>query len=914
MHRSFVIMMAFALLLASSLPLAQATEPPTRIIAVQYPATVQTGALFIVNVQVEYSARFGMMDVGIWDLGTGSVVQSLVTNATLSGPGYGGYRFLLKAPGSTGLWRLAAITRAWVLDAWFNDEAGEFDFSVQIAENGLLVLSEIQPNLTISLDGRPIVANSSSVVLSLKLGSVYSLGVPPQLQVSLGRRLIFTSWSDGQSSNPRIIMFTGNMSIAPIYVTQYLLTVNSDLGVAGGGGWYREGEVAQFGIPSMVQNSPTFLGLMTDSSRFTNWTGDSASTEPISTVLMDGPKTIDAQWKHSIFPNINALSGVLVLGALMLGINALIRNPNLGRRRRSTIFRFLIILMIATPAVISPILPVSGQLPAPANAVVVQIGDAYWYYWKQPASDTCILWLGGGVERSQGGYLLNPLEYESFGTIRFLQDLTKYYCLVALERGSTPSPREMNRTIYQELFQGQFSIGRQIHQWISAQGYKHIFLIGYSVGTEAAASIATSDPQTWTSTDGLILITAWLPPYVVNGASSLNSNLMMLYGHAPTFEPTGLRFYQNAPTEGWHQSGYLHKEFHVLDQMGHEVWSPLKDNSYSTMATGITVNFIETSKALQLDRVRFKSNVTMQNVEYSISQPEAPRSVLCGEPFFVSAYVTPSYRSSMEVALAAYDFSTNQLLSIHQFNSTVLPASIRLNIPSIANASQQSFSLIVLERDSEGWKIASNPYPMVVSASDQIVLQVNGLVPNSDFIVDSKDYPVHSTGQLQVEMSPGFHSYGVPETVYQNNTRFLFVQWDDSNISTVRSITITENTTLSALYRVQYFVNVTSPTSTTAGSGWYDANSISQPSLNSIVIGPASAFAYWTDGKQSFQLGDPIQIRFPTLIQAVWVHEEPSTQVDGSFTWLLASGTLFALMLILNVNLSRNRRVKEGHV
>ena len=913
MRRSYVLVLVATLAIAfCSLPLAYANEPPTRIIAVYYPTMVQTGELFTVRIQVAYSARFGMMDVGIWDLGTGSVIQSLVTNATLSGPGYGEYSFSLKASRDPGVWRLAAITRAWVQDAWFNDKAGEFDFSVQIAENGVLVLNELQPDLTISLDGSSMAANSSTIVIVLKLGSVHSLGVPQQLQEGVGRRLIFVRWSDGQSSNPLSILFKENMSLSPIYVTQYLLTVNSGMSISGGGGWYQEGEVAQFGIPTTVQNSPSFFGLFTDTSQFTNWSGDSTSTEPITTVVMDGPKTVVAEWKHSlIFPNLNALSVIFTVGSLVLGINVLVKDRHLRRRNGTKIVRLSVILLILIP-IISPTIPVFGQLPVSANKIVVQIGDASWYYWKQPESDTCILWLGGGLEYSQGGYLLNPLEYESFGTIRFLQDLTKYYCLIALEKGATPSPSVSNRTIYQELIQGQFYVGKQLHQWIKAQGYKHIFLIGYSVGTEAAASIATSDPQTWTSSDGLILITAWLPPTAIDGASNLNSNLMLLYGHAPTFEPTGLGFYQKAPIEGWHGHGYLHKEFHVLNQMGHEVWSPLKDNSYSTMAIGVTVNFIETSKALQFEHVTFNSNMTDHDAgTYVISRAEAPHTVMWGDPFFASAFVTSSNPSNTDVALAAYDFGTSQILSVNQFNGTTLPSSIRLNLPPVANSSQLSFSVFVLERDDKGWKAVSKPYPVELSATDQILFRVSGLVPNTDLTVDSSEYVVPPTGQVEVETHRGLHSYAVQATVYQNNTRYFFVQWDDLNTSTVRSMTLTENTTVGALYRVQYLVTVTSPNGTTGGSGWYDANSSSQPSLHPIVGGqPPLAFDSWTNGKESFQLGDPIQVQSPMVIHAVWNHE-PSAQIDSSaVAWVMASGILFSLMLILNVKLGRRKLVK----
>ena len=919
MRRSFAVVLAVVLLLLAGcrLPLAHANDPPAKIVVVHYPTTVQTGGLFTVRIQVAYSVRFGMMDVGIWDLGTGTVVQSLVTNATLSGPGSGEYSFSLKAPEKSCQWHLAAITRAWVQDAWFNDKAGEFDFSVQVAENGFLQLNGIQPNLTISVDGSSIVTNSSVMLIQLKLGIVHQVGVPQQIQWGIGRRLIFTEWSDGLSSNPRNILLAGNISIRPIYVTQYLLTVTSSMSVVAGAGWYREGEAAQFGIPTTVENYPSIFWLFTDSSQFTRWSGDSTSQEPTTTILMDGPKTVNAQWIHtSTSLNLNGLGVIFAVASLVLALRAgRLHGRRVMRHRKNKIIRLLTILsLISISLIVPPWGPVRGQLPVPVNTSVESIGGASWYYWNQPASDTCILWLGGGVEYSQGGYLLNPLEYESFGTIRFLQDLTKYYCLVALEKGPNPSPSQSNRTIYQELIQGQFSVARQLHQWIKAQGYTHIFMVGYSVGAEAAASIATSDPQTWTSSDGLILLTAWLPPVVVNGASSLRSNLMLLYGHAPTFEPTGLRFYQNSPSEGWHGAKYLHKEFHVLDQMGHEVWSPLKDNSYSPVALGITMSFIEASKALQFEQVVFESNTAEQgNWTYNLSQLEVPKSVLWGDPFFTNAVINSSNRSNLDGALAAYDFGTNRILSVTQFNGTSLPVSIRLNMPPVTNSSQSFFSLYVLEKERNEWKVSSKPYTVALSATDQILLRVGGLVPNSSFIADSIEYAVPLTGHIQLETHRGLHTYEVQRTVDMNNTRYFFVQWDDSNSSTERLVTLTDNTTINAIYRVQYFVSVVSQIGVIRGSGWYDANSSIEPSLQPIASNqPPLAFDTWTSGNNSFPIGDPIQVHSPMTVEAVWIPNQSLIQINSlTAAWVSGSALLFSILLILNVKLSRRKRTER---
>jgi len=171
-----LLVLSTVLLSGYYLPLAHAVEPPTKILAVIYPSVVETGNRFPVKVQVAYSAKFGMIDVGIWDLANGTVVQSLVSNATLNGPGESTYNFVLKPPQNLVRWRLAAIVRAWFQNAWFYDQEGEFDFSVTVANHGLLVLGGLPSNSTIYIDGRSLAVNSTSIVVPLALGSPYSGG------------------------------------------------------------------------------------------------------------------------------------------------------------------------------------------------------------------------------------------------------------------------------------------------------------------------------------------------------------------------------------------------------------------------------------------------------------------------------------------------------------------------------------------------------------------------------------------------------------------------------------------------------------------------------------------------------------------------------------------------------------------
>ena len=689
---------------------------PTRILSVRYPSSVQAGSTFNVVIQVGYSSKFGMVDVGVWDRSNGTVVQSLVSNATLAGAGNSTYTLTIQAPAASHELHLSAIARAWVQDAWFYDSEGQFDFTITVTDHAYLTFTGLQPNSTIDIDGRSMVVNQSTMSIPMQLGQLHRVQVEDLIQLGPSTRLVFVRWSDGVGSNPRDVLLTENVSLSPIYYTQYLLSVSSEPGPIVGGGWYWGGSVAEFAVPATTQQSPSFFGLLTNSFRFTGWSVDSNSTTPTSTIVMNRPKHVTAQWVGET--NIPIPSGIAtvftavsIFLAIRIGLIRKQRRAHLGGSRLSR--SMLIILLVAVVLPFSTVPNVFGAVPTPQAASVVSVGDASWYYWAQPGSDTCLLWLGGGLENSQGGYMINPFEYESFGTIKFLQTLTQYYCVVALEKGSSPSNDYPNRTIYQEYFQGQLSIAKQLHQWISRQGYTHIFLIGYSVGTEVAASIALADPQTWSSSDGLILITANLAPDLMNGGGTLNTNLLLLYGHAPIYEQTGERFYKLAPAVSV-SGAPLHKEYHLLDQMGHEVWSPLKDNSYSPFAFGIVVNFIQTSIALKLGPVTF-AQTPSGNWNFSVVNVEAPSRVMWGNPFSAIVTVKSNGQATSAASVVAYDSATQHLLTVTPITLNQSTSRVHLVIPPISNSSQAAFSVLVLQWAGNKWIPASNQYPVRVA-------------------------------------------------------------------------------------------------------------------------------------------------------------------------------------------------------
>ncbi len=132
-----------------------------------------------------------------------------------------------------------------------------------------------------------------------------------------GTRLIFNGWvGDETSSGMNIqIPLDGPKVLEGTWKKQYQLTVNSDYGFPTGSGWYNEGDLASFGTnqprdPTGIWNQQIFQG----------WIGDSESISYTGTVLMTGPKIVNAVWEvdYSIAIFNVALISIAALGGLIV--------------------------------------------------------------------------------------------------------------------------------------------------------------------------------------------------------------------------------------------------------------------------------------------------------------------------------------------------------------------------------------------------------------------------------------------------------------------------------------------------------------------------------------------------------------------------------------------------------------------
>jgi hypothetical protein len=825
--------------------------PVAQIAIVQAPSTVLPNEGFVVTVTVDYSGSYST-DIAILDKATGFVLAS---KGLIIPAGQDVFHFQLTSPESSGVWMLLATVRIWWHDGWFANEKGStFPFEITIS-------NQSQTNFTLALESNdtPLVVTIDSVPHSLPAGGIqlsttrgfHTIEIEPSLSKSNGTRAMFDHWSDGIGSFSRKIYLTGNLDLSATYLTEYLLTVKSSIGETVGSGWYPEGTNAMFAVTNsgFVGNSSTGLA----SYKFSHWSGDSDSNSPAGWLVMDGPKTVVANWSEdnsqtTVASEIMIASLVfLACSAMLVAIGILLRRKTTVQKR-SHLFRagayaraiFMVLLSlvaIANPSMVQP-----ARAFVPIRPESVTIGDATWFHWNQAASDTLVIWLGGGIV-DHTSYLINPYEFESYNTILFIQDLAKYYDVLALEKGSirTVDPL-LNRTIFREPYPGSYNFMKKIRSWATEQGYMYLYVVGYSVGAMVAANeLIDVSPEDWASPNGFIIITTKIDEEVSSKASALRASVLLLYGDriAPEFTKSGQAFFRNTPEEGWRDGSWYHREYHVIPDVEHEVWTILDSGEYDGRATLLTINFIETCKSLQFEGAkdpisRIALNDTgiigiLSPYSATIISVHSPRKIGTREAFKVSVEVRYDLPLNSTRALVAFDTDAASIVSAAEEHPMGYhEAHLNMTILSGENARTMHLTLIPLIQVGGNWSVVTDGARGIsVDVTDSFSTHIIVGYSNAIVELDGQAFRTGENGEITMYATPGEHSISTsPIIMIGDTTRAVFQQWNVTSTSSTLNLSISRDVCLLAIYRRQYYLNVTSPLGQVSGAGWYDEDSV----------------------------------------------------------------------------------------
>ncbi|WP_455364795.1 hypothetical protein, partial [[Eubacterium] cellulosolvens] len=824
-----------------------------RIVEVEIPSSVYPNNTFQIKVVAEYEDKV-LADIGIFETDNGRVVESYTHISSFIGPGRATFYFDLTAPAIEGPWRLTAATRAWWKNSWYADpQQGNKPFNITIlpfsAPKNIVITNPYSHQLKIELDDH-VYTIISGENLSFRLDPVlHKIAATAILEITPHERVLFRGWSDGVASLNRTFYPVKDTKLTPLYQTQYYLTVFSPYGESLGEGWYNEGVTAYIGI----SRSP--IHKIYDATRisyeFDYWTGDHFSQSPLSPIVMDGAKQVEAVWRGV---EKRAASTILYMSSVFLflfSISVLTALYLLHRSRRTSIRhatqeathnlrRSLILFFTLLAASQILVSPPAGY--AHMSLESIDIGTARWHYWNTAGTNTCLIWLGGGVL----GYELhiNPFWLESYNTMRFVQDLSAHYSILAIEKGADMMIQaQLNRTVHTEIYR-QNGFLSEAREWAERQGYRYIYLVGYSVGGVAAAEEATlADTEGWASPNGIILITVPMSTSLTANAKRLQSNLLLLYGEkmTPFYISSGITYF-NKTLENEEGPTYLHRRLYVMDKVAHEVWTIAETGAYNPAATDLIVHFVETAKLLHFHN-NLKKNLNEID-QTDINRRIIAESMVVHHPskamtniiLHVTAEIVSDHRERLAVTIR--EAGSDELIAVTE-SSIDGSQELLLNLHSPSMSTVWKLIPDLYLWDGERWVLIStaprDPFEIIVSPTISFKLTCG--YPNLTVRIGDRDYISSKEGEILTELPQGEHTIDV-QPIYQlsNNTRLVFAGWTDKDQTHRRSIHITSDTHLTVILRKQYYFTVQSDHGKTIDAGWYDESSLAPFSVSPPII------------------------------------------------------------------------------
>ena len=148
-----------------------------------------------------------------------------------------------------------------------------------------------------------------------------------EVPLGTGVRERFEGWTGdatGSATMSNAIVMEGPKRVSASWSTEYLMTVETDVGTVEGGGWYAAGATASLQAPTqVVQDGQTY--------NFAGWTGNVRSSEKTLTLTVNRPVSVRATWTAAGPLGISgAGSGLLGVAAVIVLVVALL----VSRRRR----------------------------------------------------------------------------------------------------------------------------------------------------------------------------------------------------------------------------------------------------------------------------------------------------------------------------------------------------------------------------------------------------------------------------------------------------------------------------------------------------------------------------------------------------------------------------------------------------
>lgn len=162
---------------------------------------------------------------------------------------------------------------------------------------------------------------------------------------------------------------------------------------------------------------------------------------------------------------------------------------------------------------------------------------------------------------------------------------------------------------------------------------------------------------------------------------------------------------------------------------------------------------------------------------------------------------------------------------------------------------------------------------VVVALPHSLTIDSNPRI--GSLVVDGTNY---ATTQLPLSFTwiqGSSHILHVPSEVIQvsEDTRFVFVGWSDGSKENPRTVTVTKEMRLTALWKKQFLLTIVSEYGSPKGGGWYDEGASAIISIGTpveISSGTRAVFRGWAGDVSSSETTITIVMNSPKKVTALW--------------------------------------------
>ncbi len=243
--------------------------------------------------RISSSVRFDVepnMTIALVAVNLDTATIESVAMKNITGSGESDFSVTLVSGNDLMTTRLALVLLTWSENGWAFPRNPTRNLSIDVTDLLAITLILGYSGVPIEVDGQTLLTGQDGRLVVNTTAGQHQLSCPSMIEITGTSRAVFRQLNETQSASMEIDL-QKDTAIFAFYQRQYYLDVSSAFGHTLGTGWYDENAIATiYVMPTLISDETTRI--------FEGWSDNSAGVSPVSEILVDGSRDIQAAWRE----------------------------------------------------------------------------------------------------------------------------------------------------------------------------------------------------------------------------------------------------------------------------------------------------------------------------------------------------------------------------------------------------------------------------------------------------------------------------------------------------------------------------------------------------------------------------------------------------------------------------------------